>query len=127
MRRDARRSGSGEVCESSAAIRGGRFDRRGEIGVVARPLAVEDHQRREWQRGSNGAATTERGGVRGLASPSKDGAVSLLCPDLFTQQVWAPAQLAAVTKKSHARLLIWYSLVEHYSVPPLRVLRGHID
>ena len=49
---------------------------------------------------------------------------STVCRDLFTQQVWAPAQLAAVTKKSRARLLIWYSLLEHYSVPPLRILRG---
>ena len=39
---------------------------------------------------------------------------SAVCPDLFTHQVWAPAQLAAVTKKSRARLLIWYSLLEHY-------------
>ena len=43
---------------------GVRFDRGGEIGVAGRPLAVEDQQRRQRQRGSNGAAATERRGLR---------------------------------------------------------------
>ena len=46
-----------------AAMTGERFDWGGKIGVAGRPLAVEDHQRRERQRGSNGAAATERRGL----------------------------------------------------------------
>ena len=86
-------------------MRGVRCDRGGADGLAGRSLTVKDHERRK-QRGSNGAAATERRGLR-EARDDWSGAAASLCCVPIASQTNASVRMRRGNKYifSHVRLL----------------------